>query len=67
MCSLSRERLPENTVEYFLYPCIEDLSSGTVDVKNKLNDLVVKYSGHLAHNLANYIWHKDPFVLYILN
>lgn len=55
------DRLPESTVEYFLYPSLGGTDEQSVE--EHVDDLIVQYSSHLAAYLADYIWHKQPFSL----
>lgn len=55
------DRLPESTVEYFLYPNFDGIAEESI--KEHADDLIVQYSSHLAAYLVDYIWHKQPFSL----
>lgn len=61
--TITMDRVPESTVEYFLYPCLDGVSGGEQSIKEHVDDLIVQYSSHLAAYLADYIWHKQPFSL----
>ena len=55
-------RIPENTVQYVLFPSV-DPTLNCEDVKEKLDDLIVQYTSDLAPFLTDYIFHKESFIL----
>lgn len=53
----------DDFVEYFLFPDLSEIKSGSKNEEDFLRDFLQNVSGDIKPHLEHYIWHKDPFRL----
>lgn len=60
--ALNEKRLPEDVVEYFLFPLIPDeiRDDGVIAYLEEKHDL---YLAHLSTHLVDFIWQNERFSL----